>query len=128
MRRRLLRVVVAVSLAWAVGALGQTPKKGKASLTGVMIGHDGNPVEHAAVVCQSSSGSSPRVVYTDENGRFAIKGLRQDNYDLRATANGFYSNWLKNIVVRNGQIREVTVRLVNKDVASDGGGRPNQKP
>ncbi|HXR32306.1 MAG TPA: carboxypeptidase-like regulatory domain-containing protein, partial [Verrucomicrobiae bacterium] len=64
---------------------------------------------------QSSGGSSPRVIYTDANGRFTITGLRQDDYDLRASANGFYSDWERNIVARIGQPREVIMKLVNKD-------------
>ena len=123
MNRKLL-AVIAMSMAFlcAVGSPAQTPKKSGGTLAGIVLGHDGKPVDHAAVVCQSSGGSSPRVKYTDANGRFAITGLRQDNYDLRATANGFYSDWKRNIVVRNGQTKEVTLKLVKKDVTSDGAG------
>jgi len=128
MRCRLLPVVVAATLCWAGGSLAQTPKKGGATLTGVVLGHNGKPVEHAAVVCQSSAGISPRVLYTDANGRFNITGLRQDNYDLKATASGFYSDWEKNIVVRNGQTRELTLRLVNRDANPEGSGPAIQKP
>ena len=106
----------AFAVLWAGGSPAQAPKKSGASLTGIVLGQNGKPVEHAAVVCQSSGGSSPRVMYTDANGRFTITGLRQDNYDLRASANGFYSDWERNIVARTGQTKEVTVKLVNKDV------------
>jgi len=117
MKRKLLAVVIAAfAMVWVGSSDAQTPKKSGATLTGIVVGQNGKSVEHAAVVCQSSGGSSPRVIYTDANGRFTITGLRQDNYDLRASANGFYSNWERNIVVRNGQTREVTVKLVNKDV------------
>jgi uncharacterized membrane protein len=117
MRRRLLPVIVAIfAMVWAGALHAQTPKKTGATLTGIVLGQNGKPVEHAAVICQSSAGISPRVRYTDSNGRFTITGLRQDNYDVKASANGFYSDWVKNIVVRNGQTKEVTVKLVNKDV------------
>jgi hypothetical protein len=117
MKRKLLPVIVtALAILWVAGSPAQTPKKGGGTLAGIVLGQDGKPVDHAAVVCQSSGGVSPRVVYTDANGRFAITGLRQDNYDVRASASGYYSDWEKNIVVRNGQTREVTVKLVNKDV------------
>jgi len=118
MKRKLLAVIIATfAMVWAGGSQAQTPKKSGATLTGIVVGQNGKLVEHAAVVCQSSGGSSPRVIYTDASGRFTITGLRQDNYDLRASANGFYSDWEKNIVVRNGQTREITMKLVNKDVA-----------
>ena len=117
MKRKLLAVIVtAFAILCASGLQAQTSKKGRGTLTGIVLGQDGKPVDHAAVVCQSSAGISPRVVYTDANGRFTIEGLRQDNYDVRASANGSYSNWEKNIVVRNGRTREVRVKLVNKDV------------
>lgn len=117
MKRKLLPVIVATfAMVWAGALHAQTPKKSGGTLAGIVLGQDGKLVEHAAVVCQSSGGISPRVVYTDANGRFTVRGLKQDNYDVRASANGFYSDWERNIVVRNGQTREVTVRLVNKDV------------
>jgi len=119
MERKLLPVIVTVfAILWAGASHAQTAKKKSVTvLTGIVLGLNGKPVEHAAVVCQSSAGISPRVVYTDVNGRFTISALRQDNYDVRASANGFYSDWEKNIFVRNGQTREVTVKLVNKDAA-----------
>lgn len=120
MKRKLLPVIVtAFVIFWAGVSPAQAPKKSGAILSGIVLGQNGKPVEHAAVVCQSSGGSSPRVIYTDANGRFTITGLRQDNYDLRASANGFYSDWIRNIVARTGQTKEVTVRLVNKDVTPD---------
>ena len=116
MNRKLLPVIVATfAMVWAGASHAQTPRKSGGTLAGIVLGQNGKLVAHAAVVCQSSGGISPRVVYTDVNGRFTITGLRQDNYDVRASANGFYSDWEKNIVVRNGQTREVTVELMNKD-------------
>jgi hypothetical protein len=116
MKRTLLAVIAsAVAILWVAGSPAQTPKKSGATLTGIVVGQNGKLVEHAAVVCQSSGGSSARVIYTDANGRFTITGLRQDNYDLRASANGFYSDWERNIVARTGQTKEVTVKLVNRD-------------
>ncbi len=117
MKRKLLLVIVsALVVMWAGVSPAQAPKKSGAILSGIVVGQNGKPVEHAAVVCQSSGGSSPRVIYTDADGRFTITGLRQDNYDLRASANGFYSDWERNIVARTGQTKKVTVKLVNRDV------------
>ncbi len=125
MKRGLFLVLIAACAGlWLPGSRAQTTKKGGV-LSGIVLGQNGKPVDHAAVVCQSSGGSSPRVVYTEANGRFTITGLRQDNYDLRATANGNYSDWDKNIVVRNGLTKEVTIKLVNSD-ATPGSSGPSK--
>ena len=121
-RKRLAVMALAIAIVWVAGLPAQTPKKSGGTVAGIVLGQNGKPAEHAAVVCQSAGGSSVRVVYTDASGRFTIAGLRQDNYELRASANGYYSDWKRDIVVRNGQTKEITLRLVNKDVAPDGGG------
>jgi Carboxypeptidase regulatory-like domain len=92
----------------------QTPKKAGTTLTGTVLGVDGKPVANAAVSCESSGGLSPHAVHTDAKGRFVITGLRQDSYDLKASANGANSDWHRNIPLRKGQTREVTLRLVDE--------------
>lgn len=100
---------------FAIGSAGlhaQTPQKGGTSLTGTVLGVDGKPVANAAVSCESSGGLSPRATHTDLKGRFSITGLKQDSYDLRASANGANSDWHRNIPLRRGQTKDVTLRLV----------------
>jgi Carboxypeptidase regulatory-like domain len=106
--------LVVVSLLFATSSNAQTPKKNSTALAGIVLGTDGKPVAHAAVSCQSSGGISPRAVRTDANGKFMITGLKQDSYDLRASANGATSNWEKNISVRRGQTKQVTLRLMSE--------------
>jgi len=89
-------------------------------IKGVVLGADGKPVPAAAVTCQSSAGIRPRVVHTDAKGHYLISGLKQDSYDLRATANGAYSDWEKNIPLRKGQIKEITLHLLNGNTAISG--------
>jgi hypothetical protein len=108
--RPLILLAIAVLFGTHVGA--QTPKKGGTTLTGTVIGVDGKPVAHAAVSCQSSGGISPHAVHTDAKGKFVISGLKQDSYDLRASANGANSNWHRNIPLKRGQTKDVTLRLV----------------
>jgi hypothetical protein len=91
----------------------QTPKKGGTSLTGTVLGADGKPVANVAVSCETSGGLSPHAVHTDAKGKFVITGLKQDSYDLRASANGANSDWHRNIPVRRGQTKEVTLRLLS---------------
>jgi hypothetical protein len=103
----------------AIGLQAQSSASGT-SIKGVVIGADGKPVPAAAVTCQSSAGIRPRVVHTDAKGHYVITGLKQDSYDLRATANGAYSDWEKNIPLRKGQTKEITLRLLNGNTAISG--------
>ena len=87
-------------------------RKGTSVLTGVVIGPDDKPAAHAAVSYQSSGGNAAHAVHTDAQGRFTISKLPADNYDLRATANGIFSDWEKNITIHTGQTRNVTLHLI----------------
>jgi hypothetical protein len=70
-------------------------------------------VAGAVVTYQSGGGHTAHVVHTDAAGRFKIVKLRRDNYDLRASSHGFYSNWEKNLMVRSGEVKSVTLRLTD---------------
>ncbi len=98
----------------ATGLNAQSPKN-STTLTGTVLGVDGKPIANAAVSCESSGGLSPHAVHTDAKGRFVITGLKQDSYDLRASANGAKSDWHRNIPVRKGQTKNVTLRLLGKN-------------
>jgi Carboxypeptidase regulatory-like domain len=87
-------------------------KKGTSVLTGVVLGPDDRPVPHASISYQSSSGDAPHAVRTDSHGHFIISKLPADNYDMRASANGIFSDWEKNIPLRKGQAKSVTLRLI----------------
>lgn len=129
MKRKLLLVIVSVlASVWVADSIAQTPKKAVTTLTGIVRGDDGKPVAHAAVSCQSSAGIAAKVVYTDAHGRFTITGLRQDNYDVRASTNGVYSDWVKNILVRKGQTKEITIRLSNMVITPESSAAPAQNP
>lgn len=86
--------------------------KGSATLSGVVLGPDDKPVSHASVSYQSSSGSAPHAVHTDSRGHFTITKLKADNYDLRASGKGVFSEWEKNVTVRSGSTKSVTLRLI----------------
>lgn len=103
-------VVLVISTAWQAMAAPQ--KTGSATLSGMVIGPDDKPVAHASVSYQSSSGDAPHAVYTDRHGHFTIAKLLADNYDLRASAKGVYSEWQKNVSLHKGQSKSVTLRLL----------------
>jgi len=116
--KRLLYVVVilATLLTGALLAtrslLASPDKKGTSVLTGVVLGPNDKPVAHAAVSYQSSAGSAAHAVHTDARGHFTIAKLPADNYDVRASANGIFSEWEKNVTIHSGQTRSVTLHLI----------------
>jgi Carboxypeptidase regulatory-like domain len=87
-------------------------KKNRGTLRGVVLGPDDKPVPHASVIYQSSAGTAPNAVRTDSNGRFNIPNLHWDNYDLRASHKGIFSEWEKNVTLHKGETREITLRLI----------------
>jgi hypothetical protein len=113
MKRVLIILSVLVVGLLAARTLSAGPQtKGTATLSGVVIGPDDKPVPHASVSYQSSDGSAPHAVHADSHGRFAISQLRADNYDIRASANGIFSEWQKNVMLRKGQARSIELRLI----------------
>jgi len=84
-----------------------------AELTGEVLSKAGKPVAGAVVTYQSGGGHTAHVVHTDAHGRFTIVKLRRDNYDLRASWHGFFSTWEKNVMVRSGEVKTVTLRLTD---------------
>jgi carboxypeptidase family protein len=111
MRRALISMLaVLVALVCAQNLAAQ--KKGGGVLSGVVLGPDDKPVPHASVSYQSSSGTAPHAVHADSQGHFTITKLRTDDYDLRASGKGVFSEWEKNVAVRSGQTKSVTLRLI----------------
>ena len=86
--------------------------KGSSTLSGVVLGPDDRPVAHASVSYQSSGGAAPHVVRTDSSGHFTISKLKADDYDLRASGKGVFSEWEKNIPLRSGETKNLTLHLI----------------
>ena len=113
MRRSLLFPAIFLLAFVTVRSVAAAPqKKGTAILTGVVLGPDDRPVPHAAVTYQSSGGNAPHAVHADAQGHFTISKLRADNYDMRASGRGVFSEWEKNITVHSGQTKNVTLHLI----------------
>ena len=111
-RIALFLTIVLLSLVTVRSLVAGPQKRGTASVTGVVLGPDDRPVPHAAVTYQSSGGNAPHAVHADAQGRFTIANLRADNYDMRASGKGVFSEWEKNIYVRKGQTKSITLRLI----------------
>jgi len=126
-RKLVLAILLILAVFCAIGLHAQTTKKSGATIEGVVLGADDKPVAHAGVTCESSAGFRPRAVHTDNKGRFKITGLKEDSYDLRASAYGAYSDWEKNFPLRKDQTRNVTLRLLNGNTALVGTPPPKKK-
>ena len=125
----LLLLILSVAILFAAGLNAQTKvKKSGATLTGVVLGADDKPVPNAGVTCETSGGMRPRAVHADAKGHFMITGLKQDSYDLRASSNGAYSDWEKNIPLRRDQTKAITLRLSNGNTALVGTPTSAKKP
>jgi hypothetical protein len=108
----ILIAVVFATLMAGRGVLAGPQSKGSATLSGVVLGPDDKPVPHASVSYQSSGGIAPHAVYTDSRGRFTITKLKSDNYDVRASSKGIFSEWEKNITLRKGKTEYITLQLI----------------
>jgi hypothetical protein len=113
MRRTIVLISIFLLMLVAVCGMSAAPQsKTSSTLSGVVLGPDDRPVAHASVSYQSSNGSAPHVVHTDSHGHFTISKLKADNYDLRASGQGVFSTWEKNITLRSGQTKDLTLRLI----------------
>jgi len=110
--KRALISLMAVLIALAAAQNLAAQHKDAGVLSGVVLGPDDKPVPHASVTYQSSAGIAPHAVHADSQGHFTISKLRTDDYDLRASGKGVYSEWEKNVAVRSGQTKSVTLRLI----------------
>jgi hypothetical protein len=113
MRRALVFITIFLLTLVAVRGVSAAPQgRASSTLSGVVLGPDDKPVANASVSYQLSSGSAPHAVHTNAHGRFSISKLKADNYDLRASGKGVFSEWQKNISLRSGTTKELTVRLI----------------
>lgn len=59
---------------------------------------------------QTSDGRYPRAVSTNNEGRFRLTRIIGP-YDLRASSNGQWSEWTRNVRVKAGEETAVTLRI-----------------
>jgi hypothetical protein len=111
MKRVLFSIAELLAVLMAAQSLAAQRKSGGV-LSGLVLGPDDKPVAHASVTYQSSAGMAPHVVHTDSEGHFTITKLRSDIYDLRASGKGVFSEWEKNVAVRSGHTKSITLRLI----------------
>lgn len=81
------------------------------TLAGTVLDVHGRPVAGASVTIQTSDGLHPNATHTDKTGHFAFARYMTGQYDLRASADGATSEWMKRIMIRSNKTVEVTLRL-----------------
>jgi Carboxypeptidase regulatory-like domain len=108
---RIFAAIAAIALLGIMIPRVQGMPQHTSTLAGVVVGADGKPVANASVTYQTGGGDAPHVIRTDAKGHFSVGKLRADSYDLRATTKGMYSEWARNVSVRPGQTKTVTLRL-----------------
>jgi len=131
MRRGLILIVVAMIALVAAQQVASEPQRerpGTSTLSGLVLGPDDKPVAHASVTYQSSGGNAAHAIHTDSHGKFTLTKLRADNYDLRATAHGVFSEWEKNLNLQKGETRFITLRLIYAKSMPKAGNSTAAKP
>jgi virginiamycin B lyase len=97
--------------------LPKVAKQKPGALDGKVVTAKGAPVAGAQILWQVADGETPHILHSDAHGQFHIESLRTGFYDLRASANGTWSEWEHNILVRPGADTNVTLRLAFKTPA-----------
>jgi uncharacterized GH25 family protein len=85
---------------------------GVGTIEGTVLDPHGKPVTNASVTIQTSYGTHPHATHTDVNGHFEFARWTAGQYDLRAYANGVFSEWAKREVIKAKKTTEVTLRLI----------------
>ena len=108
----LFLAAAAMAMMLAHPAAANRSPKGSGVFEGVVLGPDDKPVSHASITYQSSGGNKPHALRADASGHFRVTGLPSDNYDIRATSKGIFSEWEKNVMVRKGKSTNITLHLI----------------
>lgn len=83
-------------------------------LEGTVLDGNGRAVANASVTIQTSDGLHPHATHTDADGHFAFARWATGQYDVRAYANGIFSEWEKRVMIRSKKTTKVTLRLLKE--------------
>jgi hypothetical protein len=117
MRRSVLLLTVfaslglLVSLTFGAATARAQFARGLGTVQGTVLDAHGKPVAEASVTIQTSDGLKPHATHTDSSGHYEFTRYDAGQYDLRAYANGQFSNWSKHVVIRPKKTTEVTLRM-----------------
>jgi hypothetical protein len=106
-----------------LSAVPSYPAPASGSLTGLVVDARDLPVSSAVVSWQAADGTRPHAVHTDRAGHFRLAPLRPGLYEFRAQANGKFSEWEHNVLVRSGAESAVTLHMVRTTAPGPSAGR-----
>lgn len=103
---------LALGLAIALAAAPAFAQQTSSAVGGLVIGNDGNPIANAdIIITHTESGTSKRVT-TDENGRYAARGLRVGGpYTVLVMKDGFQSKSSENVFLKLADTANVSLFL-----------------
>lgn len=109
------RLVASAAAAAALAALllaapAMAQRRAAGTLRVLVEDEQGRPVAGARIMLQASHGAQPRAVETGPDGACLFR-LPRGHYDLRAYADGLWSQWRRNVPVRTGRRTDVRLRL-----------------
>jgi len=81
------------------------------NIAGTVLNAHGKPVADSTVTIQTSDGLHPHATRTDKSGHFEFARYETGQYDLRAYADGVFSDWDLRVVIRSKKTTEVTLHL-----------------
>ena len=108
-----LGLFLVVSLALALPAQQKVPI---GTLSGTVLDAHGKPVADASVTIQTSDGLHPHATHTDSSGHFEFARWATGQYDVRAYANGDFSDWTKRVMIKSNKTTQVTLRMPKQGV------------
>ncbi len=126
--RSSLLVAGLVLVAFAAAAGTAPHATGSGTVGGQVLGTDGKAVAGARVTLQPSDGRHPQTTETNEEGHFWFPSLARGLYDVRAFADGRWSDWRRNVWVERGKQSNVTLRLRPKNPVSTHGPNAPSNP
>ena len=110
--KRVQRSIFFLLLIAALGIIATASAKGPiGELKGTVLDSKGKPVADATVTLQTSDGNHPHATHTDASGHFEFTRFEIGQYDLRAYANGMFSEWTKRVSIRSKKTAEVTLHM-----------------
>jgi hypothetical protein len=92
--------------------------EGTASIEGVVMDHAHKPIRGAVVRARHSMTEFSANAVTNERGEYTIEQLHQGRYSLFASAEGYNSVWIREVIVYSGEHVRQDFRLAAKNPSS----------
>ena len=103
---------LALGLAIALAAAPAFAQQTSSAVGGLVIGNDGNPIANADVIITHTESGTIKRATTDENGRYAARGLRVGGpYTVLVMKDGFQSKSSENVYLKLADTANVSLFL-----------------